>query len=1526
MLNQTDPTMMKSQNFEFMRVLRPDLADNGANLERNCDGPEDDALTLLRKFGERLLHAFVLERGGEIHLSDRPKDGKTKPFWNLVNEYCADPAKRWHIPEPERSHFFSELISEGNKATHSRQDRMTFSARRQLHVVWELGCWVWKKLEWGETPAKFIDPPKGGTELHDERSQKLETLKLLGESKRESADANKRAAEAERRAAEAERPCDISSWVCKDQQNLSAPKNFVGREFAFDKINQFLANTECRVLVIQGEQGRGKTAIIQKLVSEGIPAEIASFVFCFKDQSSQGEPNRWVRHLYASLVERWQLTPPNRSIKEADLEDLVQHLRNRITEVAEKHNDERLLFVIDAVDEAGPAEKTVVSFLQSEFPNTVQVIVTARRDHIPLSSSRVGEQATIQVLDLDDPDLWNKHQADGRQFITETMSRLEPDAINKVVQLSDGNFFLLKEFCRELRDVPVSGIAHHLRELSELKAIGSDLQTELYERTWKRLERLGADELDTIEKVAMLLANAHVPLSDRMIKDTLRLRRADWIKVQQHFGEYLDPSQRHPPFNAQPIDANDERGAEENAEPVTVFRLYHQIFELFVRRHLKDGLTESKSQLADYCREQLKNQKPSYEYAYALRFVVQHLIEAERSTELVELLTDLDFVEARFTSGQGYDLLEDYELALRKHPDTRVQFERRNEQDENLRRWVEELVDYSRKCTAIRGRHARGEISDPVAEVQKLEFPKPIDTSATIEDMKKAEAVQRSNSRRRERPIGAAGLLDFRAFIRSQFDDLREVPHSTIDIASNFAATGTVAEAVRRSTAMREPATSLRRSAIPSLPQNDSMAVTRIVSGVVSIGHKLTCMTPDARIGIGRPIFGGVDGIWNLRSGRKLLPEKEFEILGITIDGRYVATDGLQLFDLRTESLCREADVTHQGTFGGNQSGITPDGSLVVVPTDDALVIWNTESNELRGIELGNTFSGDIRNFVLCSSGFVAAVAHAHEANLVWTFVDLLEERLITAIPQSEVETFLEQQWFGKDCHLAASINWAGNTADFALKIVVEKDETEQKVLHQRIEHSDGSIIRSFDESFPFGELTHISADGRFGVTVEEFSTIHLVDLANGVWTERNPAGTAPDPSEVSAADTANSTKCNSPMTAQWISDEERLATELQFLIPEAAQSPGCVLLSPDGRFLVSDHRSTSQWEFKSPQSQDGNDDDASEWSVTTNPSIKQYIAATVTDLSNEEHFAIERPRRILSVTRDGAVVVFFGDCKHPHHFAGDQLVFWSLDEQEWLPNPYQLDFSVSGNSSGNPHPPFHPRVLQSPDGRVLLLSDSDNECLIRLNVRQQEALPDRRWSNHLCSFCFSPDGKYFVQLYDHAAYLWTIPQLACIGVVEWLKPANSRNFWIDCEGVLRDDRGRDVGIRIDDPQRGPAWVTGARLFRAQSADGHGPKLRIGDSWEVVREGLTGRYDDNITFLCPILRERAVLPGEVRSTINRITRHVTNSPVLELKDEDWDDEPRLDFHCPKCGLKHRSTPFYVDRQRLKFNANSDRSR
>ena len=79
-----------------------------------------------------------------------------------------------------------------------------------------------------------------------------------------------------------------------------------------------------------------------------------------------------------------------------------------------------------------------------------------------------------------------------------------------------------------------------------------------------------------------------------------------------------------------------------------------------------------------------------------------------------------------------------------------------------------------------------------------------------------------------------------------------------------------------------------------------------------------------------------------------------------------------------------------------------------------------------------------------------------------------------------------------------------------------------------------------------------------------------------------------------------------------------------------------------------------------------------------------------------------------------------------------------------------------------------------------------------------------------------------------------------------------------------------------------------------------------------------GTFDEDITFRCRRCGQRAPLPLRVLATINSIHRNAkldpSSSPVLELHDEVWDDEPGLDFPCPACQQPHRSTPFCIDRR------------
>ncbi|HUG67764.1 MAG TPA: NACHT domain-containing protein [Pirellulaceae bacterium] len=651
---------MQSTNFEFMRQHRPDLADDAADIENVLHGSPGSLIDLLRTFGQRLLQHFLEATGKPI----RNPQGKTFGYDDLLQKYAR------HIPEAQRKQF-DKLRWEGNKQHDPKYEPTGQKEERKLlEVAWQLACWVGEQLSWQGIPNRFEPPPEGGHALHHMRRQ-------LEEERRQKAEAFKLVAEAKR-------SYDVSGWICGDQRNIAAPRDFVGRAFVFEEMKRFLAGSDHRVLVIQGQPGRGKSAIIQRFLSDELPAGIEPFVFYFKDQESQAEPQKWVRHLYASLVKRFELPSPKPSISEAKPEDLVQQLRNRIEEVAEKHPDERLLFVIDGVDEAGFAEKLVWSFLSGTFPNTVQAIATTRPMHSSVSPNLADRQPP---MDLDGPDYRINHLEDARDFVRESMPGLDPAMRERVAQLSEGNFLVLQGLCRELRESAAPDIA--LRELSEHKALGKHLQSELYERTWKRLERVAAEELDRVETLATLLACAPAPLSERIILDMLDLRRGDWVKVQQYFAEYLVESRRSPPFNDEPLDSNAERGHEENSKSVAVFRLFHQTLVEFVRQKFQNDLAEENGRLADYCCRQIgKQEKASYEYSYALHYWPLHLCQAKRWDDFKDLLTDIDFIEKKCKSGKVSDLVADYDLARRNDPDWLTAIKNEHRRQEVLENWA----------------------------------------------------------------------------------------------------------------------------------------------------------------------------------------------------------------------------------------------------------------------------------------------------------------------------------------------------------------------------------------------------------------------------------------------------------------------------------------------------------------------------------------------------------------------------------------------------------------------------------------------------------------------------------------------------------------------------------------------------------------------------------------------------------------------------------------------------------------------
>lgn len=358
-------------------------------------------------------------------------------------------------------------------------------------------------------------------------------------------------------------------------------------------------------------------------------------------------------------------------------------------------------------------------------------------------------------------------------------------------------------------------------------------------------------------------------------------------------------------------------------------------------------------------------------------------------------------------------------------------------------------------------------------------------------------------------------------------------------------------------------------------------------------------------------------------------------------------------------------------------------------------------------------------------------------------------------------------------------------------------------------------------------------------------------------------------------------------------------------------QSPGSTLpamLSPDGSFLVSGHRSTTGF--------DG-----------TDPNFSQPISAVVANLTTGTERAIEgysldgrnhREVTPLGFTRDGRSILFLSK-------AGDQLRSWNIEINDWgttlkLRGKRDRCWRMEQVAEETP---FVAPIVQSPDGRKLLFGWGT--VLVHLNQPDhgepalETPLRETSWSLFFKSAAFSPDGKYLATGYQSddawesgAVRLWSVATGECLGGVD--TPAQPTK--VDCDGRLLDQNGIDLGIRIDDTKPGPAWVTGVRLYRFHATDNPQSKPEELSATASIEQA-SGRFDDEITFRCRRCGVRKRFPADVELAIKTILKDAgldgSASPVLELHDEAWNEEG-LEFKCDDCHQPHRSTPFYVDRQ------------
>jgi tetratricopeptide (TPR) repeat protein len=228
--------------------------------------------------------------------------------------------------------------------------------------------------------------------------------------------------------------------------------NFTGREWFFDKIQNWMTNHSSSVLWLIAEPGFGKTAICANATFK--IENVCGIFFCQYNSYMRSNVIQFIKtfafHLssqifeYKTIIDKFEIEDINRWSK--DSKDLFQKLiiepLNKINSFYENH-----LYIIDALDEIIKDNDDILKLIANEFnklPLWIKIFIT----------SRSNQEIEIKLSNLNPIYIHNNSQenlSDLNAFVKRNISDILDKDINKLIDKSEGNILYLKSIYDEIK-------------------------------------------------------------------------------------------------------------------------------------------------------------------------------------------------------------------------------------------------------------------------------------------------------------------------------------------------------------------------------------------------------------------------------------------------------------------------------------------------------------------------------------------------------------------------------------------------------------------------------------------------------------------------------------------------------------------------------------------------------------------------------------------------------------------------------------------------------------------------------------------------------------------------------------------------------------------------------------------------------------------------------------------------------------------------------------------------------------------
>jgi hypothetical protein len=334
-------------------------------------------------------------------------------------------------------------------------------------------------------------------------------------------------------------------------------RSFCGRDFVFKAIHNFFTTKPKGYFTVIGDAGMGKSAIAARYV-------LATKVPCYFNVFAEGrnKPEKFLASIRQQLINRYSL----QNVDNADLRTLLQ-------KASEELKGQKLIIVVDALDEVQQEGNGNLLDLPQNIPDGVYFLLTRRPYNPETKRLTLSFETPVDELDLTKRDYTALSQEDVKEYIHLFFKNdhklrswindrhISEDNFTQEIAVKSGNNFIYLRYL-------LLGISEGKYNDLTLKGLPQGLQ-DYYTTHWNRM---GMDNESNEKKVKILyiLVERGEPISLNMIAEILdedeyevKLMLNDWV-------EYVTPK----------INEDEQK---------TYYSIYHRSFLEFLKGQDKLG-------------------------------------------------------------------------------------------------------------------------------------------------------------------------------------------------------------------------------------------------------------------------------------------------------------------------------------------------------------------------------------------------------------------------------------------------------------------------------------------------------------------------------------------------------------------------------------------------------------------------------------------------------------------------------------------------------------------------------------------------------------------------------------------------------------------------------------------------------------------------------------------------------------------------------------------------------------------------